>query len=126
MYKVIELLYEYQDLFPTKFTNLKEIIRDLGMMKITLKPNVKPIKKRSYHLNLKYKEKVLLELDNMLVVGIIEPVEEYDWVSPMLVQKKKQKDEIRICVDLMKLNDTCVHDPFSTPFTNEVLDNVGG
>jgi len=23
------------------------------------------------------------------------------------------------------LNDTCVHDPFPTPFTNEVLENVG-
>jgi len=42
-----------------------------------------------------------------------------------LVQEKKKKDEIRICIDLMKLNDAYVHDPFSTPFTNEVLDNVG-
>lgn len=25
-----------------------------------------------------------------------------------------------------KLNDACVHDPFLTPFTDEVLDNVGG
>lgn len=29
-------------------------------------------------------------------------------------------------MDLIKLNDTCVHDPFQTPFTYEVLDNVGG
>ena len=43
----------------------------------------------------------------------------------MVVQKKKQKGEIRICVDLRKLNDACVHDPFLTPFTDEVLDNVG-
>lgn len=28
-------------------------------------------------------------------------------------------------MDLQKLNDACVHDPFPTPFTNEVLDNVG-
>lgn len=44
----------------------------------------------------------------------------------MVVHEKKQKDEIRICVDLIKLNDMCVHDPFLTTFTNEVLDNVGG
>jgi len=31
-----------------------------------------------------------------------------------------------IWVDLRKLNDSCVHDPFLTPFTNEALDNVGG
>jgi len=29
-------------------------------------------------------------------------------------------------MDLKKLNDTCVHDPFPTPFTDEVLENVGG
>jgi hypothetical protein len=124
--KVAELLREYQDLFPTKFTDLKGIIGDLGVMKITLKPDAKPVKQRPYRLNLKYKEKVCLELDKMLVAGIIEPVEESDWVSPMVVQEKKQKDEIRICVDLRKLNDACVHDPFPTPFTDEVLDNVGG
>jgi hypothetical protein len=99
-----------------KFSDLKGIIGDLGVMKITLKPDVKPIKQRPYRLNPKYKEKVCLELDKMLAAGIIEPVEESDWVSPMVVQEKKQKDEIRICVDLRKLNDACVHDPFPTPF----------
>jgi hypothetical protein len=24
------------------------------------------------------------------------------------------------------INDACLHDPFPTPFTDEVLDNVGG
>jgi hypothetical protein len=43
----------------------------------------------------------------------------------MVVQDKKQGG-IRICVDLRKLNDACLHDPFHTPFTDEVLENVGG
>jgi len=29
-------------------------------------------------------------------------------------------------MDPRKWNDTCVHDPFPTSFTDEVLDNVGG
>jgi hypothetical protein len=33
---------------------------------------------------------------------------------------------IRIFVNLRKLNDVFLHDPFSTLFTYEVLDNVGG
>jgi hypothetical protein len=33
---------------------------------------------------------------------------------------------IIICVYLRKLNDAFLHDPFSTPFTEEVLENVGG
>ena len=42
--KGIELLHEYQDLFPTKFMDLKGIIGDLVVMNITLKPNTKPVK----------------------------------------------------------------------------------
>lgn len=52
----------------------------------------------------------------MLVAGIIEPMEESDWVSLMVVQEKKQKDEIRTFVYLRKLNDACVYDTFLTPF----------
>ena len=62
----------------------------------------------------------------MLAAGIIELVEESEWVSPMVVQDNKTMGEIRICVDLRKLNDASVYDPFPTPFTDEVLDNVGG
>lgn len=76
--KAVELLHEYQDLFPTKITVLKGILGDLGMMKITLKPDAKPIKKHPYRLNLKYKEKVREELEKILAAGIIELVEESD------------------------------------------------
>jgi len=123
--KVLELLREYQDLFSTKITYLKGIVGNLGMMNITLKPDVKPVKYRPYHMNLKYKENVHVELDRMLAAGIIESVEESNSVIPIIVQKKNKKGEIRICMDLWKLNDTCIHDPFPTPFTDEVFKNIG-
>jgi hypothetical protein len=43
-----------------------------------------------------------------------------------MVVQDKNTGEIRICVDIRKLNYACLHDPFPTPFTDEVLDNVGG
>lgn len=60
----------------------------------------------------------------MLTTGIIEPVEESEWVRPMVVEEKKEKGEIGICVELKKLNDACLHDPFPTSFRDEVLENV--
>lgn len=83
--KVVELLREYQDLFPNKIAELKGILSDLGMMKITLKLDARPVKQWPYRLNPKYEAKVREELDKMLAAGIIEPVEELDWVSPMVV-----------------------------------------
>ena len=59
----------------------------------------------------------------MVDAGIIELVEESEWISLMVVQDKKT-GEVWIYVDLRKLNDACMHDPFSTTFTNEVLEGV--
>lgn len=87
--KITELLHKYQDLFLTKFTNMKGIKGPMGEMRILLKLDVKPFKQRPYRLNSKYKEKVKLELKRMLEAGIIEPVEEFKWISPMVVQDKK-------------------------------------
>ena len=43
-----------------------------------------------------------------------------------MVEQDKKIREIMICVDPRKLNDAYLHDPFPTPFTDEVLDNLGG
>lgn len=42
--KVVELLYEYQDVFPTKIMDLKGIMGGLGVIKITMKPDAKLVK----------------------------------------------------------------------------------
>jgi hypothetical protein len=104
---------------------MKEIKGPLGEMKIPLRTYARPIKKRPYILNPKYNKKFRIELDRILEEGIIEPDEESECISPMVVQDKKTR-EIQICVYIRKLNDACLHYPFPTPFTDEVLDNVGG
>jgi hypothetical protein len=72
-----------------------------------------------------YKKKVKEEIDQMLEAGIIELVEESEWISPMVVQEMKQGG-VSIFENLRKLNDAFLHDPFLTHFTYDVLDNVGG
>jgi hypothetical protein len=110
---------------PTTFLEMKGIVGELGEINISLNPYAKTVIWRPYWLNMKHKEKVKEEIDRMLEVGIIEPIVESNLISLMVVQDNKTWG-IRICVDLIKLNDACLHDPFSTPFTDEVLYNVGG
>jgi len=43
----------------------------------------------------------------------------------MVVQEKNQ-GWINICLYLRKLNDSFLHDHFPIPFTDEVLENIGG
>jgi hypothetical protein len=54
-------------------------------MKIPLKLDARTVRQRPYRINPMYKKKVKAELDRMLEVGIIEPVEESEWISPMVV-----------------------------------------
>ena len=52
-------------------------------------------------------------MDRMVNVGIV-------------IQDKKTTGEVRICVGLRKLNNACLHDPFPTLFTDEVLESIRG
>lgn len=67
----------------------------------------------------------LAVLDRMFEAGITFPVEESEWISPMVIQNNNT-GESRICVDLRSLNAACIHDPFPKPFKDEVLENAGG
>ena len=120
----MDMLHEFQYLFPTNFSEMKGILGDLGEMKIPLNPYAKLVRQRLCRLNPQYKERVKVELGRMLDAKIIELVKESEWINPLVVQDKKI-GEVWICVDLGKLNDACLHDPFPTPFTDEVLEGVG-
>ena len=81
-------------MFPSSVVELKGIKGDMWEMRIILKPNARSVKHRPYRLNPRVKEKVKEEIDKMLKVGLIFPVEEAEWVSPITIQSKKEKSEI--------------------------------
>ena len=62
----------------------------------------------------------------MFAAGLIFLIEEAEWIIPIVIQSKKDKKCIRVYVGYRSLNSTCVHDPFPTPFSEEVLDQVAG
>jgi hypothetical protein len=82
---ITKLLGEYNYLFPRKFIEMKGIVRELGEIKIPLRPEERSIRQRPYRLNPIYKQKVKAEIDRMLEADIIEPVKESEWISPMVV-----------------------------------------
>ena len=64
------------------------IIRTINVRSIQVASkllDVKLVRKRLYCLNLRYKERVKVELDMMLDTWIIETVEELKWTSPMVM-----------------------------------------
>jgi len=62
----------------------------------------------------------------MLVSELIFSVDKAEWISPIVIHSKKGTYDIIFFLDYENLNSSCVHDPFSTPFSEEVLDQVVG
>jgi hypothetical protein len=120
--EIQSLLREYKDLFPKTFSQLKGTKGVMGEMNIELKLGSKPIRHRPYHLNPREKEKFKKEIDKMLEAGLIFPIEEVEWVISIVIQRKKHTKDIRAYVDYRSLNSAYLHDPFPTPFTDEVLE----
>ena len=99
----------------------------MGEMNIDTKLDVRPVKKRPYKLAHKYKEIVKNEIDNILAVGIIYPIDQSERASPMVVQpKKNDPTKLIICVDFRELNKVTLTDPFPTPYADEILNEVAG
>ena len=96
-------------------------------MKIEIKPEARPIKKRPYKLAHKYKEIVKKEIKNMLTARIIYPINQSEWEIPMVVQPKKHDPtKLRIYVDFRELNKVTLTNPFLTPYVDEILNEVAG
>ena len=83
--EIVSLLKEFQDVFARDYKDLKGLVHEMGEIKIDIKTDARPIKKRSYKLAHKYKEIVKKETDNMLAAGIIYPIDQLEWEIPMVV-----------------------------------------
>jgi hypothetical protein len=98
--EIVDLLREYQDVFAHDYKYLKGLVQEMGEMKIDLIPGAKPIKKWPYKLAHKYNPIVQKEIEAMLVVGIIYPIDKSEWESLMVVQPKNHDPKkLRICVN---------------------------
>ena len=73
--------------------------------------------------NPKYSLNVKQEIDKLLDVGFIYPIDNSEWVSPIVIVLKKN-GEIRVCVDYRKLNVATKKNHFPLPFIDIVLDKV--
>ena len=65
------------------------------------------------------------ELERLLNTEFIKPVEIMDWVSPMVLVKKKN-GKLKVCMDYRKLNAYTQKYHFSLAFITPLIEEVGG
>ena len=103
----------------------------------------KPTIERQRRLNPNIQEVVKKEVVKLLDVGIVYPILDSSWVSPIQYVLKKGKMTVvenekgkqiftrivtgwRVCIDYKKLNSATRKDHFSLPFIDQMLERIAG
>lgn len=87
--EAIVLFKEFAYAFSLSYLDLKGISSWYGELKIELHPRTKPIWKRPYRMNPKYKPKVEDVIHKSTIASIVYLVEFNEWVFPIVIAKKK-------------------------------------
>ncbi|XP_016519232.1 uncharacterized protein K02A2.6-like [Poecilia formosa] len=71
--------------------------------------------------------KVKKELNRMVNCGVIQPISDpTEWCAPMVPVPKKNKEQIRICVDLKELNKAVKREKYVLPTVDDILPKLAG
>jgi hypothetical protein len=74
-------------------------------------------------MNPNYDQEVREDFDKLLDAQFIFPIEITQWLSPFIIEPKKN-GKLQICVDYRKMNSQTKKYPFPLPFLDSILDIV--
>ena len=139
--RLLKTLRKYCATIGYTLDDLKGISPTLCQHKIKLEKDAKPVVDHQRRLNPKMKEVVRNEILKLLEAGIIYPVADSQWVSPVHCVTKKggitfvpnDKDELiprrivtcyRMVIDFCKLNKATRKDHYPLPFIDQMLERL--
>jgi hypothetical protein len=110
-----DLVDEFSDTFAWSYDELRGILREMVKYLIIFIPGARPIRQNERKMNSQLQLVVKTDLERLLKAKFIKPVEITDWISPMVLVKKKN-GKLRVCVDYRKLNVYTQKVHFPLPF----------
>ena len=93
--------------------------------RVTVDKTVPPVRQPLRRLPLSVVDEVSKRLDQLEQQGVIEPVSASNWVSPLVVGRKRD-GRVRLCVDMRRVNKAVVTDGYPLPRIDDVLDRLSG
>ena len=139
--KLLDVLKKYPAAIGYKISDLTGISPSVCTHRILLEEDSKTSREHQRRLNPNMSEVVKKEVMKLLDAGIIYPISDSKWVSPVHVVPKKggmtvvqnEKGESvakrtvtgwRMCIDYRKLNTTTRKDHFALPFIDQMLERL--
>lgn len=84
-----------------------------------------PIKQKHYVVSPYMQDKINVEIDRLIGLGVIETCEPNAWALP-IVAVRKPSGSIRLCLDARKLNDITIKDAYPQKQINRILGRLSG
>ena len=141
--KLVEVLKKNKKAFGWTLSDIPGISPSMCTHRILLEDESKPSREPQRRLNPPMMEVVKKEVIKLLDAGIIYPITDSKWVSPIHVVPKKTGITIvenkegeqvptriqngwRVCVDYRRLNKATKKDHFPLPFIDQMLERLAG
>nr|CAB3446889.1 unnamed protein product [Digitaria exilis] len=122
----VNFLRAQADIFTTKPSDMSGVPKELIEHKLDLNESAKPKKQRLRRFATEHREAIKKELAKLLAAGFIKEVFYPDWLANLVLVKKKNSTEWRMCVDYTDLNKHCKKDPSGLPRIDQVIDSTAG
>ncbi|CAN6691927.1 unnamed protein product [Malus baccata var. baccata] len=141
--KLVRVLKEFKSALGWTLADIKGISPTTCMHRIFLEEGAKPTREAQRRINPPMMEVVKKEIIKLLDCGVIYPISDSRWVSPIQCVPKKSgvtvvenaENELaptriqtgwRVCIDYKKLNATTRKDHFPLPFLDQMLERLAG
>ncbi|GKA69725.1 putative nucleotidyltransferase, ribonuclease H [Tanacetum coccineum] len=138
---LLQVLEKRKGAIAWKMSDIKEISPSYFTHKILMEDDFKLVIQPQRRLNPKVQDVVKNEIVKLLDAGLIYPISDSSWVSPIHVVPKKRgmtvvlndNNELipsrmvtgwRVCIDYRKLNDATRKDHFPLPFIDQMLERL--
>ncbi|GJV20383.1 reverse transcriptase domain-containing protein [Tanacetum coccineum] len=140
---LLKVLKSHKRAIAWKISDIKGIDPSFCTHKILMEDDFKPAIQHQRRVNPKIHEVIKKEVIKLLDAGLIYPISDSPWVSPVHCVPKKggmtvvenEDNELiptrlvtgwRVCIDYRKLNDATRKDHFPLPFMDQMLERLAG
>nr|GFB19936.1 reverse transcriptase domain-containing protein [Tanacetum cinerariifolium] len=138
---LIKVLKSHKRSIAWKLSNIQGINLKFCTHKILMEEDYKPVVQHQRRVNPKIHDVIKKEFEKLLDAGLIYPISDSPWVSPIHCVPKKggftvvenEENELiptrlvtgwRACIDYRKLNEATRKDHFPLPFMDQMLERL--
>ncbi|KAL0431033.1 UNVERIFIED_CONTAM: Retrovirus-related Pol polyprotein from transposon [Sesamum radiatum] len=106
-------------------TDLHEISPEVIIHRLSVNPDIKPMKQKKMMFRLERSQATKEEVDKLLKAKYICPVQYLEWLANVVLVLKSN-EKWRICIDFTDLNKAYPKDPFPLPQIVIFIDSTSG